>query len=167
MLMAFLEDPTFWAGVGLAIFILILIYFGVPGQITKALDARRFAIRDELEDARRLREEAQNLLATNQRRQRDAVDESKEILNAARNEAERMVAEARSDLADLIDRRRRGAQDRIARAEAQAVSDIRAYAASVSVMAAREVIRTQMTPEQDRKIVGAAIQNLGGQLRRS
>ena len=61
----------------------------------------------------------------------------------------------------------RAPQERIARAEAQAVSDIRAYAASVSVMAAREVIRTQMTPEQDRKIVGAAIQNLGGQLRRS
>ena len=75
MLMAFLEDPTFWAGVGLAIFILILIYFGVPGQITKALDARRFAIRDELEDARRLREEAQKPSGRrNQRKQRDAVD---------------------------------------------------------------------------------------------
>ena len=163
--MALLEDPTTWTGIALIIFILVLMYFGVPGAMASGLDSRRFAIRDELEEARKLREEAQSLLATNQRKQRDAEGEVEEIERLARNEAEQATAEARTQLAEIVERRRRSAEDRITRSEAQASVEIRSFVAAVAIGAAREVIGSQITTDQDASLIQKATGELDTQLR--
>ena len=87
-------DATFWALVALVIFLGIVIYMKVPGMITKAFDDRAGKIRNELEEARKLREEAQALLAEYQRKRKEAEEEAAEIVDAAKREAEMITAEA-------------------------------------------------------------------------
>lgn len=161
----FLENPANWAFISLLIFVGVLVYFGIPGVMTKGLDSKRFAIRDELDEARKLREEAQSLLAAHQRKQRDAEAEVAAIVSTARTEAERATADARAEAAEVIERRKKSAEDRIARAEAQAVADIRSYVAAVAIAAARDVVAAQMTPEQDNKLVRDATDELETKLR--
>ena len=91
----FLEDATFWALVGLVLFLALIVYMGVPGSIGAALDRRAEAIRTELEQARRLREEAQALLAEYQRKAREAEAEVEEIIDQAKREAEAFGSEAK------------------------------------------------------------------------
>lgn len=88
-----LADPTFWVGIAFIVFIGILVYQGVPAMLNKALDARADAIRTELDEARRLREEARSILADYQRKHREAEDEAKAIVAQARREAEVLAEE--------------------------------------------------------------------------
>src|SRR5512145_52030 len=123
-----LAMAEFWVAVAFVAFLLILAYYKVPALIAKALDDRADAIRKELDEARRLREEAQSLLADYQRKHRNAGQEAEAIVEQARREAEAFSAETRKALAETVERRRRQAEEKIARAEAQAVEDVRAAA---------------------------------------
>lgn len=158
--MEFLKEPVFWTATALVLFILIMVFLKVPRMLAKALDGRAAVIRAEIDEARRLREEAQTLLANQQRKEREAEKEAEAILAEARAEAERTGAEARKELETFIARRRQQAEDKIARAEQQAVDDIRAYATEVSVNAAREIIRKEMSGARAGGIVDEAIAGL-------
>ena len=118
------SDSSFWVAVSFTLFVLALLYFGVPRRVTEALDARSAQIAQELDEARKLREEAQALLANYQRKQRDAEQEAEEIVTQARAEAERLAAETRETLAAQLERRTKQAEDKIAQAEAQAVKEV-------------------------------------------
>ncbi len=137
-------DATFWAFIALLIFFGIVIYFKVPTFVTKALDSRIAKIEADLDEAKRLREEAQALLAEYERKRKAAESEAEEIVAAAQEEAERMTAEAETALEDMVARRTKAVEDKIAQAEAQALADVRARSADVAIEAARLILADQV-----------------------
>ncbi len=121
----FWMNPTFWVGVAFAILLGLMLRAKVLAMITKALDDRAVAIKTEIDEARRLREEAEKLLADYQKKHADAENEAKAIIDNARREAEALAAETRRSLKEGLERRTKVAEDKIARAEAQAVGEVR------------------------------------------
>jgi len=159
-----LANPEFWVLVAFVIFVGILLWKGVPRLVGKALDARAAAIRSELDEARRLRDEAQHLLADYQRKAREAEDEAKSIVEQARREAEHLAAETRKTLAEQVERRAKVAEEKIARAEAQAVSEVRAAAVDLAVAASERLLKSKITGEAASTLTDAAIKDLKGKL---
>ena len=136
----FFTEPEFWVAVGFFIFVGVLVYVGVPKMITGSLDERARRIKAELDEARRLKEEAQGLLAEYQSKQRQAETEAAGIIASAKAEAERIAAEAKTKMEEFVARRTKMAETKIAQAEAQAVADVRAAAADAAVMAAEKIL---------------------------
>ncbi|MCA1908939.1 MAG: F0F1 ATP synthase subunit B, partial [Magnetospirillum sp.] len=124
------------------------------------LDARAAKIKARLDEAARLREEAQEMLATYQRKQRDAMKEAEEIIAHAKAEAERLAAQAAKDLDASLKRREAQAMDRIAQAEAAALREVQNVAVEVAVSAARQVLASSITADQAAKLVDGAIAEL-------
>lgn len=159
-----LSDTSFWTFLGLIVFIGIVVYFGVHKALGKMLDDRAGKIRDELDEARRLREEAQEMLAGYERRQRRAAEEAEEIVAHARQDADAMRAAAREEIAERIERRTAMAEQRIAQAELQAARDVRAMAADLAVAAAEDLLKDKMTKTQRNALVKSAIADAGAKL---
>lgn len=159
-----LYSPEFWVAISFLAFVGLLIKMGVPSLITKSLDDRADAVRKELDQARRLREEAQDLLADYQRKQRAADEEVKAIIDEARREAEAMKAESARSLKEQLERRTRIAEDKIARAEAQAVSEVRAAAVDVAMATAERLIGDKLGSDGGADIVNRSIRDLKGKL---
>jgi len=134
-------EAEFWVAVAFFVFVAFLGYVGAHRMILASLDQRRDKIKSELDEARRLREEAEKLLAEYRRRQRDAESEAQTIIRNAQAEAERIAEEAHARMAELIARRTAIAQTKIAQAEAQALADVRAAAADAAVAAAEKILR--------------------------
>src|SRR5690606_16013893 len=156
--------PEFWVAISFFALIGVFIKMGVPALITKALDDRADAVRKELDQARRLREEAQDLLADYQRKQRAADEEAKAIIDLARREAEAMKAESARSLKEQIERRTRLAEEKIARAEAQAVSEVRAAAVDVAMSAAENLIADKLKGNGGVEFVNRSIRDIKGKL---
>ena len=135
--MHFLAEPEFWVAVAFLIFVGILIYIGVPKMLTDALDARG---KRELDEARRLKEEAQKLLAEYQAKHRGAEADAASIIEGAKAEAERIAGESKTRMEEFVARRTKMAEAKIAQAEAQAVADVRAAAAEAAVTAAEKIL---------------------------
>jgi F-type H+-transporting ATPase subunit b len=133
-------QPEFWVAVAFAIFVGILMYVGVPKMVLDALDSRAKRVQAELDEARRLKDEAQKLLAEYQGKQRQAETEAAAIIAGAKAEAERIAAEAKTKMEEFIARRTKMAETKIAQAEAQAVADVRAAAADAAVTAAEKIL---------------------------
>jgi F-type H+-transporting ATPase subunit b len=133
-------EPELWVAVGFVIFVGILIYVGVPKMLTNALDDRAKRVRTELDEARRLKEEAQKLLAEYRAKQRQADQEAVAIIEGAKAEAERIAAESKVKMEEFVARRTKMAETKIAQAEAQAVADVRAAAAEAAVAAAEKIL---------------------------
>jgi F-type H+-transporting ATPase subunit b len=138
-------DATFWALVALVIFIGIIVYMKVPAMVTKSLDERADKIRNELEEARRLREEAQALLADYQKKRKEAEEEASEIVDAAKREAELITTEAREKTKEYVERRTVMAEQKIAQAEADAIDQVRGSAVELAVEAAARVLGEKVT----------------------
>jgi F-type H+-transporting ATPase subunit b len=154
---AFWENPTFWVGVATAILIAVAMRMKVPGMITKALDDRAGEIRQHLNDAKRLREEAAQLLADYQKKRTEAESEAKAIVDSAHREAETIAIETRRNLKDGLERRTRIAEEKIARAEAQAVSEVRSAAVDAAVAAAEKLMATGNVGADASKLVDQSI----------
>ena len=133
-------DATFWALVGLIIFIGIIVYLKVPGMITKGLDDRSDRIRRELDEARSLREEAQKLLAEYQRKRDDAVQEAEDIVAQAKRDAANIVEDARVKTEDYVKRREAIAEQKIAQAETDAIAEVRSTAVELAVAASARLL---------------------------
>jgi F-type H+-transporting ATPase subunit b len=133
-------DAEFWVAVAFVVFLGVLIYLGVHEMMVKFIDQRRDRIKAELDEARRLKEEAQALLAQYQRKQREAEQEAAAILAGAAAEAERMMADAKAKMEEFVARRGKMAESKIAQAEAQALADVRAAAAEAAVGAAERIL---------------------------
>lgn len=159
-----IKDPVFWTGVALAIFALIAVRAGVHRKITAALDGRAAAIADELEEAKRLREEAQGLLAEFQRKARDAEREAAEIVAAARADAVRLKDEAEAQLAETIKRRTRAAEVKIGQAEAKAIADVRSVAVDVAVAAAEKVLTSRLKGAMASELIDTSIAEVKARL---
>ena len=133
-------DATFYAFVGLLLFLALVVYLKVPGMLAKSLDARADKISNELAEAKRLREEAQHLLAEYQRKRKDAEAEAASIVASAEREASALAAEARQKTEDYVARRTALSEQKIRQAEADAINAVRAAAVDLAVAAAEKVI---------------------------
>jgi F-type H+-transporting ATPase subunit b len=158
------QMAEFWVAIAFVVFLLILLYYRVPALIAKSLDDRSEAIRRELDEARRLREEAQNLLADYQKKHRNVGQEADTILELARGEAEAFAQEMRASLKDMLERRTRQAEDKIARAEAQAVDEVRAAAIELAVAAAEKILREKASGSGGVSLIDQSIRELKGRL---
>ncbi len=138
--MHLLAEAEFWVAVAFVIFIGVLVRLGAPRVIAGALDDRAARIKAELDEATRLRTEAQALLADYQRRRQEADREAEAIIVAARGEAERLAADAKTKVEEFVARRTKTAETKIAQAEAQAIADVRAAAADAAVAAAEKIL---------------------------
>lgn len=155
---------AFWALVSLFIFIGIVVYYGVPGMIVRALDGRADRISKELDEARQLREEAQALLAEYQRKRREAEEEAEQIVADAKAEAERMTEDANAKLEEMIERRTKSAEDKISQAEHQAVAEVRARAADLAIAASERVLMQKVKGSVADEILAKSMDDLKGRL---
>jgi len=154
-------SPTIWVFFSVLLFFIALGYFGVHKKIATALDTRADKIRVELEEARRLREEAQTLLASFQRKQKEAEVQAENIVKQARIDAENMAAQARKDLAERLERRLHQAEAKIANAESQAMADVKSSAADMAINAAEVILRKNMKPADQSVLVKDGITQMG------
>jgi F-type H+-transporting ATPase subunit b len=134
------EDPETWVAIAFVILMGLFGYLGVHRTVLKTLDTRSARIKAELDDARRLKDEAAKVLADYKARHASAEHEAEEIITAARAEAERIATEAKAKMEDFVVRRTKTAESKIALAEAQAVADVRAAAADAAIAAASTIL---------------------------
>ena len=162
--MQFIYEPEFWVAVSFFIFIGVLVYFGVHMKVVSALDARALLISKELEEARRLREEAEKVLADYRRKLGDVVTEVDNITALATTEAKTLAAETRQSLKEYFDRRIKLAEEKISRAEMEAVREFRSVAVDAAIAAAQNLIVAKLTPDRAKKLVSESIKALKSKL---
>jgi F-type H+-transporting ATPase subunit b len=162
--MEFLNNTNIVVAIGFVIFLGILIYVGLPGMLARKLDERAVRIKAELDEARELREEAQSLLASYERRQKEVKAQAEDIVRAARLEAEKAAEAAKEDIRRSVARRMQTATEQIAAAEQAAVRQIKDRAAAVAVAAAGDVLRQKMNAEDANRLIESAISEVGAKL---
>ena len=162
--MEFLQEPETWVGLGFFIIIGIVLYQRIPAFIGAALDARAAAISKELDDAKRLRNEAAKLHLEYTTRLAKVEDEAGKILTEARAEAERFAAESRTALTAQIERRAQQAKDKIAQAESAAMAEIRNAAADAAVAAAEKLIAARLDEKRSGALIEQSIKELPAKL---
>ena len=133
-------EPEFWVAVAFVLLMILFAYLGIHKTVLKALDNRAERIKAELDDARRIKDEAAKLLADYKARRAGAEREAEEIISNAKAEAERIAADAKAKMEDFVARRTKTAESKIALAEAQALADVRAAAAEAAVTAATTIL---------------------------
>lgn len=154
----------FWVAVSFFLFVAMIVYYKVPAMVTAALDKRADDIAKELDEARRLREEAEALLASYKRRQAEAMQEAEAIIAQAKVEAERLAEETRASMEAQVVRRQQVAEDKIRQAETTAIAEVRAAAAEVAVNAARAVIAEKVDSSKDNALIEKSISELAAKL---
>jgi F-type H+-transporting ATPase subunit b len=157
-------NPEFWVAVGTLLFIALLLFQKVPAMIARALDERAAAIVKELAEAKRLREEAEILLAQYKDKRAKAEQEAANILTEAKGETERFAAEARTSLAAQIERRAKYAEERIAQAEVQAVAEVRSLAADAAAAAAEKLIAARLDDKRAADLIKRGIEEIPAKL---
>ena len=156
-----LSDPTLWVFLAVVAFLFLLTFLGVWKLIGEKLDQRSDNIRNEPDEARRLREEAQTLLASYKRRQKEAEAQAEEIVAQARRDAETMAQQSRRDLAERLERRAAAAEAKIESAESQAVADVRARAADLAVEMAEDRLRAELTAADQTRLIKDGLSQIG------
>ncbi|MDP4990234.1 MAG: F0F1 ATP synthase subunit B [Marivita lacus] len=159
-----LANTDFIVTIGFVLFIGILVYFKVPSLLMGMLDKRAEGIRNDLDEAKALRDEAQALLATYERRQREVQEQADRIVAHAKDEAVLAGEQAKADLEKSIARRIAAAEDQIASAQDGAIKEVRDRAIAVAIEAARDVIAKQMTAKDAAKSIDDAIAEVGQKL---
>jgi F-type H+-transporting ATPase subunit b len=157
-------DPEFWVLLAVVAFA-IVVWKPARRAVVGTLDERATRIRGELEEARKLRDEAEQLLTDYRQKEREAAADARAIIAHARDEAERIAAQSARDLQQSLERRQRLAEERIAQAEAKALDEIRAAAVDVAIAAAREVIVSELDERRGAAMLDAAIAALPQRLR--
>ncbi len=159
----FLLAAENWVLLSFLIFVALLgrkIWTAVTGM----LDKRAEEVKQKLDEAEALREEAQNTLAQYQRKQREALKEAEEILDDAKNQAQRMKEKAAQDLEAAIERRKQLAEAKIAQAEAEAIQEVKNKAVDIAMIAAEDLLRQTVTPAQQTTMIDQTIADLPNRL---
>jgi F-type H+-transporting ATPase subunit b len=151
------EDATFWVLIALILFIALVIYLRAPRLVTQALDKRAEAVKTELDEARKLREEAQSVLADYQRKAREAEQEAEEIIDAARREASAYAAEAVQRTDEYVERRTKIAEQKIAQAETVALQEVRSLSTDLAIAAAERILTAKVKGAEAEKLISEAI----------
>jgi F-type H+-transporting ATPase subunit b len=158
--MEFLRDPETWVAIAFVIFLGVLAYLGAHKMIMKALDDRAERIKAELDEARRLKDEAAELLAEYQRKRQAAEAEAQDILEEAKAEADRLATEAKGRIEDFVARRTALAETKIAQAEAQATADVRSAAADAAIAAAEKILSAETKGKLAAELIAKGIDDV-------
>jgi F-type H+-transporting ATPase subunit b len=158
-----LQSPEFWLAVALIVLI-VAVWKPASRGILGALDARSARIRQELDDAKRLHEEAKTLVARYQRQLHEGEALAAEILERAEAESARLEAKMRQDFDATVARRTQQAMDRIAQEEQRALMEVRARAADLAVRTTRRLLSEQLGPDQAQRLIGGAIEDVSRKL---
>lgn len=159
-----LGNTNFVVLLAFVVFLLVLLYFKVPRLTGKMLDDRATFIQGELDEARSLRDEAQGLLASFERKQKDVQGQAEQIITRARGEAEAAAAQAKEDIADTVARRLEGAQEQLKSALKAAEDEVRNTASKAAVEAARDLIAKGTTATVGNKLIDNAIADVEAKL---
>ena len=159
-----IANPELWVSVGLLIFIAIVVMAGVPKLVATSLDAKAAKIQADLDEAARIREEAQRLLTQLKAERAEAEAQAKDMLAAAQEEARRYEADAKAKLEESLARRQQLAERKIANAEAQAAAEVKAAAADLAAQAAEVVLTQRLPGVKTDPLVDRAISQLGSKL---
>ena len=162
--MEVINTAEFWVAVSFFLFVAGLIYLGLHKKVATALDARAERIATELAEARRLREEAEQVLAEYQRKEREAANEADAIIKQAGQEAESLAKETRRTIKEQFERRIKLAEDKIGRAETEAIREVRSAAVNAALSAARTLIAEKLTADQAEKLVKDGIDTVKSKL---
>jgi len=159
-----LHDPTFWVMIAFIAFIALLVYFKVLKTVAGTLDSPAENIKADLDEAESLLREAQDLLATYQKKQREAAEEAEQIKKSAQEEAERIAKHGEERLAAQLERREKLAMERIAQAEAQALDEIKARTVDIALDATRQILASSLAADKADAMVDDAIKDLPNRL---
>ena len=159
-----LGNTNFIVLLAFILFVVVLAYFKVPGTIGGLLDKRAEGIRNDLDEAKALRDEAHELLASYDRKQREVQEQAARIVAHAKDEAEAAAAQARADLEISVARRLAAAEDQIASAESAAIRDVRDQAIAIAISATREVVASQMSAAAANKLIEESIKEVDAKL---
>ncbi len=154
-------SSTIYVFIALLIVLFALFYKGVHKAMAKALDERAEKIKNELEEARRLREEAEDLLASYKRKQAEAEEQAAGIVAQAKREAEILAENARKDLAERLKRRADQAEAKIKMAEMQAINDVKKRAANIASLAVQDLLEKELSKTDHTKLIKQGIAELG------
>ncbi|MFN3511671.1 MAG: F0F1 ATP synthase subunit B [Phenylobacterium sp.] len=158
-------EAEFWVGAGLLIFLGIVIFVAkAPKAIAAALDSKTASVQADLDEAARIREEAERLLAALKAEREEAERQAKDMLAMAQEEAKRYEVDAKAKLDETLARRRQLAERRIANAEAQAAAEVKAAAAELAAQAAESILATRLAGSKTDPLVDKAIPQLGAKL---
>ena len=155
---------TFWAFVGLVLFLALIVYLKVPGMMAKSLDERAGRITNELTQAKRLREEAQALLVEYQRKRKEAEAEAANIVAAAEREAEMLTVEAKQKTDEFVARRTALSEQKIKQAEIDAINSVRATAVDIAIAAAESVITAKSDASTQATLFAKAVSDVKNRL---
>ena len=151
---------TAWVFLGLLVVLGVMVYMKVPGMLTKALDDRAVKIRSELDEARRLREEAESLLKEYEKKRGQAEGEAEAIIAQAKREAEALATESRARIEDYVVRRTKAVEARIAQAESQAVAEVRSRAIDVATAAAGRILAEEAKGKTGEELIDRSIESV-------
>jgi F-type H+-transporting ATPase subunit b len=155
-----LHEAEFWVALGFFVFLGLLGYVGVHRQLAKSLDHRAERIKAELDEARKLKDEAVALLADYRRKREQAESEAQVIVDGAKAEAERLAAEAKEKVEEFVARRTKLAETKIAQAEAQAAADVRGAAAEAAVAAAEKILAQETKGKLAAEMIAKGIEDV-------
>ncbi len=155
-----LLEAEFWVALGFFVFLGLMGYLGVHRMLAKSLDDRAARIKAELDEARKLKDEAAALLADYQRKRQEAESEAQEIIDGAKAEAERLAAEAKSKVEEFVARRTQMAETKIAQAEAQAAAEVRAAAADAAIAAAEKILSHETKGKLAAELIAKGIEDV-------
>ena len=152
--------PETWVALAFVCFVLMLAYLGAHRRVIDALDARQARIKSELDEATKLRQEAQALLAEFERKGHEAEAEAEAIIASAKAEAERVAAEAKARAEDFVSRRTKMAEEKIAQAESAALAEVRSAAAEAAVGAAEKILAATAKGKRAEELLARGIQDI-------
>lgn len=159
-----LHEPEFWVAVSFFAFVALALYLKLPALIGNALDEQVAKIKSELDHAAKLHQDAKILVAEYQQKKREVLEEAEQIVAQAKADAERLSREAEADLASSLERRRKLAEAKIARAEAQALKEVREAAVDVAIAASAKLLAEQVQGATGDALVDDAIKGVGAKL---
>jgi F-type H+-transporting ATPase subunit b len=160
--MDMLQEPEFWVRLALVIFFVILVVAKVPGNLWKSLGDKGEAVRAELDEAVRIRQEATDLLNSIKAQRLETEKKARELIALAEEEAQRLAKEAHDKLEASIKRREELAERKIAQAEARAAADVKAAAADLAAQVAETVLAERLAKSKTDPLVDKAIGQLEG-----
>lgn len=153
-------EADLWVAVAFVLFLLVLVRLGAHRSVFGVLDDRRDRIQSELDEAKRLRSEAEDVLAEYKRRQAEAEREAEALIRSAEQEGERLQAEARAKVEEFVARRTKMAENKIAQAEAQALAEVRSAAADAAVAAAEKILGNAVKGKVADSLIADGIRDL-------
>ena len=154
-----IQDPTFWVAVAFVVFV-VLVFKPIKGALIGGLDAKIAEIRQEVEEAEKLREEAQSMLANYQRKQRQAIQDAEAIVARAKEEAERHRAEADEAMKDMVRRQEEQAREKIAQAEAAAIQEVRSMSVELAMAAAEKLLADRLAGDEGSRLIDNSIEDI-------